>query len=236
MTSGILFVIPARGGSKGIPGKNIKPLGGKPLLHYSIEYARQFVPDGQICLTTDSEDIMACARKIGYECQFARPAFLATDEASSYEVIQHALSIYDPGHGQYKIVVLLQPTSPFREKFHLQEALAHYTEGLDMVVSVAISDANPYYTLFEENAAGFLEISKGDGQYTRRQDVPPVYLYNGSLYIINAQSLKDKRTFSVFSKVKKYVMDAVYSIDLDTPDDWLLAEFMLKNRIRHEYH
>lgn len=229
-TSGLLIIIPARGGSKGIPGKNIKLLGSKPLLHYTLEYARLFVPDRQICLTTDSIEIITCARQTGYETAFIRPAALATDEAGSYEVIEHALSVYDSHGYTYDKIALLQPTSPFREKYHLEEALALYTDNLDMVASVSASEANPYYNLVEENTKGYLEISKGDGNYTRRQDAPPVYIYNGSIYIINPSSIRNNRSFREFSKVKKYTMDWKYSIDLDTPHDWALAESQLNQK------
>jgi len=224
----LLFVIPARGGSKGIPGKNIKPLNGKPLIHYSIDFARLFTEDENICVSTDSNEIKQAVEIIGMEVPFMRPAALATDVAGSYEVLQHALSAYSSRGIEYDALVLLQPTSPFRKKEHLDEALQLYTAGVDMVVSVRESPANPYYNLFEEDKAGYLVISKGNGTYTRRQDVPKVYEYNGSIYIISADALKSKKSFKEFSAVRKYVMDDQYSIDLDTPDDWQYAEYLSK--------
>ena len=223
----VLFVIPARGGSKGIPGKNIKELGGKPLIHYSLEYARLFATDDDICVTTDSEAIAGSVKNINYHPPFIRPDKLATDTAGSYEVLQHAYSFYKQRGKEYDALVLLQPTSPFRQQFHLEEALKLFNSGVDMVVSVSESAANPYYNLFEENADGFLRVSKGKGSYTRRQDVPRVYEYNGSLYIINTKSLQEKPSFAAFDRVVKYVMDGSYSIDLDTPADWQYAEFTL---------
>ena len=229
-----LFIIPARGGSKGILGKNSKPLGGKPLIHYSIEFARLFATDEHICLTTDSQIIADCATEIGYNAPFLRPDYLATDTSGSYEVLLHALNFYENLGRKYDTVVLLQPTSPFREKRHLDEAMQIYNnemqlynENLDMIVSVCEAKGNPYYNLFEENEGGFLKISKGDGSFTRRQDVPPVFEYNGSIYIINTQSLKEKNGMKAFEHIKKYVMTEAYSIDLDTPTDWEKAEFFL---------
>ena len=223
-----LFVIPARGGSKGIPGKNIKPLGGKPLIHYSIEYARLFADDADICLTTDSEKIANCALEIGYKTPFLRPNNLATDTAGSYEVLQHALFFFENQGKKYDAVILLQPTSPFREKQHLEEMLPLFSSENDMIVSVCEAKGNPYYNLFEENTEGYLKVSKGDGSFTRRQDVPLVYEYNGSIYIISAESLRTKSSFRAFQSIKKYEMSEAYSIDLDTPTDWQKAEFYIK--------
>jgi N-acylneuraminate cytidylyltransferase len=224
----ILFLIPARGGSKGLPGKNIKLLNNKPLLHYSIEFARLFAPDENICLSTDSDEIIACAAQVNLAVPFKRPAALASDTAGSYEVLQHAVSFFENQGKKFDTVILLQPTSPIREKKHLLEALGLYTNALDMVVSVKLSKANPYYNLFEENKEGWLRLSKGEGQFTRRQDIPDVFEYNGSLYIINTRSLREKKSFTDFSSIKKYVMDEQYSIDLDTLQDWEYAEFLLK--------
>jgi CMP-N,N'-diacetyllegionaminic acid synthase len=224
----LLFVIPARGGSKGIPGKNIKPLNGKPLIHYSIEYARQFTTDEFICVTTDSDAIAASAAEIGLTVPFKRPAELATDTAGSYEVLQHALAFYEEKGKSIDAVVLLQPTSPLREKYHLETALGLFDDSIDMVVSVQLSAANPYYNLFEENNKGYLHNCKGDGAFTRRQDTPAVYAYNGSIYIINPASLKSKTSFKSFDKVKKYVMEDKYSVDLDTMQDWEYTEYLLQ--------
>lgn len=223
-----LFVIPARGGSKGIPGKNIKLLDGKPLIHYSLEYARLFAGDEHICLTTDDEAIAACALRIGYQVPFMRPGELAGDQAGSYDVLRHALAFYEDKGRIFDTLVLLQPTSPFRLPQHFEEALATFNHELDMVVSVTESAYNPYYNLFEEGETGLLSISKGVGGYQRRQDVPPVYAYNGSIYIINTASLRRHRGFQAFNRTKKYVMDARYSIDLDVPADWAYAEFLIK--------
>jgi N-acylneuraminate cytidylyltransferase len=226
----ILFIIPARGGSKGIPNKNIKELGGKPLIHHSLDYARLFASDEDICLTTDSPLISECAMKIGYHVPFIRPNYLATDESGTFEVLQHAVNYYNDKGLDYDIVVLLQPTSPFREKRHLNDALTSYTSDLDMVVSVKETHSNPYYNLFEETEGGFLMISKGTGDFIRRQDVPPVFEFNGSIYIINTQSLMKANSFKDFKKIKKYIMPPEFSIDLDSMYDWNLAQSMFEKK------
>jgi N-acylneuraminate cytidylyltransferase len=219
-----LYLIPARGGSKGIPGKNTKPLGGQPLLHYSIAYARQFAPDSDICLSTDDEGIIACAAEIGLSVPFTRPAELATDTAGSFPVMHHALNFFERQGRAFDALVLLQPTSPFREKRHLDEMLRLLDAETEAVVSVRESKANPYFNLFEETDTGYLHLSKGTG-FARRQDVPPVYAFNGSLYVFRAPTLKKSTGFQDLHRIKKYVMDGDrYSIDLDTPLDWLVAE------------
>jgi CMP-N,N'-diacetyllegionaminic acid synthase len=223
----LLFVIPARSGSKGIPRKNIKPLNHKPLIHYSIEFARLFTEDENICLSTDSEEISSCAMEIKLAVPFLRPEVLSSDTAGSFGVLQHALAFYENNGKHFEGVVLLQPTSPFREKWHLEEALNLYSQAVDMVVSVKLSKGNPYFNLFEENDNGFLKLSKGDGYYNRRQDLPEVYEFNGSIYIINPRSLRERDSFQSFDSVKKYLMPEEYSIDLDTPRDWNYAEFLL---------
>lgn len=221
-----LFVITARGGSKGIPGKNIRPLGGKPLLHYAIEQARALAADDDICLSTDDPQIAESAMQVGLNIPFTRPEKLSTDTAGSNDVLLHALSHYEEAGRSYDTIVLLQPTSPFRTAKQIKEAIALFEPSLDMVVSVTPSKANPYFNLFEEDALGFLHRSK-PGKFIRRQDAPPVYAYNGAIYVINVASLK-ARPINEFECVRKYEMDEVTSLDLDTPLDWDFAEFLIK--------
>lgn len=221
-----LVIIPARGGSKGIPNKNIKELAGVPLLHYTIDAARVFTTDDHICLSSDSDSIIECAQQKGLGVFFKRPAELATDTAGTREVILHAIDFFRSIGRNYQRVLLMQPTSPFRLKSDILSFQDSYDDSLDMVVSVGVSSLNPYYTLFEESNDGLLYKSKSSN-FSRRQDIPPVYFYNGSLYLINVRSLKEK-PISSFTKVKKYVMEELYCQDIDTPLDWLLCETILK--------
>lgn len=223
----VLVIIPARGGSKGIPHKNIKPLAGKPLIHYTIDVARQIVDDEDICVSTDDPEIIKCVEEYGLNVPFVRPAELATDTAGTYEVLLHALDYYEKHGRHYDVVLLLQNTSPFRTAKHVKEAMSFYYSDLDMVVSVKECSANPYYCVFEENADGYLYICKGDGNITRRQDAPKVYEYNGAVYAINPESLK-KMPLYKFTHCVKYVMDEQSSLDLDTMNDWRMAEMMIK--------
>ena len=223
----ILVIIPARGGSKGIPHKNIKPLNGKPLIYYTIDVARSIVSDEDICVSTDDPEIIKTVEDYGLKVPFVRPEELATDTAGTYEVLLHALEYYERQGKYYDVVLLLQNTSPFRKPEQVKEALALYTEDLDMVVSVKECAANPYYCVFEEDEKGFLHVCKGDGNIFRRQDAPKVYEYNGAIYVINAESLKNQHMHQ-FKKRIKYVMDEKSSIDLDTMNDWIIAEMIIK--------
>lgn len=217
----MLVVIPARGGSKGVPGKNIKQLGEKPLIQYTIEAAREIVPDHQIIVSTDSEEIKKIVESLGLEVPFLRPAELATDTAGTNEVLLHALDYFEKYNTEPEKIILLQPTSPFRTYQHIKEAVKEYDNDLDMVVSVKETAANPYYVLREENEDGFLIKSK-EGNFTRRQDCPKVWEINGAIYIINVLSLK-KSPINDFEKIKKFEMDEIASHDIDSQLDWLVA-------------
>lgn len=222
-----LVIIPARGGSKGVPRKNIKLLDGKPLIYYTIDAAREIVEDKHICVTTDDDEFIECVEKYGLKVPFKRPNELATDTSSTEEVIKHALSYYENKGIHYDKIIILQPTSPFRKGKHIKEALALFNTNIEMVVSVKETKSNPYYVLFEESAKGFLEKSKS-GNFTRRQDCPKVWEYNGAIYIINTKSLLDK-SISQFEKVIKYEMDEKSSIDIDSILDFEFAAFLLQS-------
>lgn len=219
----ILVIIPARGGSKGIPHKNIKPLNGKPLIHYTIDEAREIVDDDDICVSTDDSEIIKCVEDYGLKVPFVRPEELATDTAGTYEVLLHALNFFEKQGRHYDVVLLLQNTSPFRKAEHIKEALKLYSKDVDMVVSVKECAANPYYCVFEEDSNGYLHVCKGDGNIFRRQDAPKVYEYNGAIYIMNAVVMKTTHMHKMQKRVK-YVMDEQSSFDLDTINDWMLAE------------
>lgn len=225
-----LFLITARGGSKGIPHKNIKPLNGKPLIYYAIDLARQFVNDEDICVSTDDVDIIKVVTDYGLNVPFVRPEVLASDTAGSYEVICHAMSFYESKGVFYDNIVLLQPTSPFRTKEDVEGCIAKYSNDCDMVVSVKQAAANPYYDIFEEDEKGNLVISKGDGSITRRQEAPKCYEYNGAVYVINTASLKAMH-MNDFKRIRFFEMSEIHSVDLDTMLDWKYAELLLQENM-----
>jgi len=225
-----LVIIPARGGSKGIPHKNIKLLGGKPLICYAIDVARRVADDAMICVTTDDDAIIEVVAKYGLKVPFKRPAELATDGAGTNGVLIHALSFYENRGCEVDAVVLLQPTSPFRRVRDVTKAMAEYDGGIDMVTTVMPAKCNPYYDCFEDTSEGLLSISKGDGKIERRQDAPRAWQQNGAVYVINPHSLKEKG-LSGMDKIRKSVMDVEHSIDLDSELDWKVAELMLADKV-----
>ena len=223
----ILAVIPARGGSKGLPGKNTKLLHGKPLICYSIDAARGILPDEHICVSTDDKDIIKIVEDYGLHVPFIRPDELATDQSSVNDVLLHALDFYKHTSIYYDIVLLLQPTSPLRTSQDIEEAFRLYNDSIDMVVSVSISHTPS--VLCKETEFGFVELMLNPTA-GRRQNVPIYYEYNGAIYIINPKSLREKG-MSNFEKKVKYIMPKHRSVDIDDQYDFMYAETLLA----HEY-
>ena len=224
-----LVIIPARGGSKGVPKKNIKPLNGKPLIHYTIEAARAVFHDDKIIVSTEDEEIKEIVEKIGLKVPFLRPTALATDETSTYEVLLDTIKQVEKTGYVPDTIILLQPTSPFRNAAHIQSAIKIFKKNLDvdMVTSVKETKANPYYLLYEEDKELYLKKFKITN-FTRRQDCPKVWELNGAIYIINKKSLIVK-PISLFNKIIKYEMDEKSSIDIDSMLDFEFAEFLLQS-------
>ena len=226
----ILYLIPARGGSKGLPNKNIRKLNGKPLINYSIDFARHFAKDENICLSTDSDEIIACAKSNNLKVSFKRPEHLSNDTASTYDVILHAINFYETKGLFFDTVVLLQPTTPFRSREDLSAILRKWNDNIDLIVSVKESHDSPYFNLFEEDVNNYLIKSKSS-LFTRRQDCPKVYAINGSIYLYNVSSLKNSEP-SNFKYIKKYLMkNPFHSIDIDNYFDWLVAETAISNNL-----
>lgn len=237
------FLIPARGGSKGIPGKNIKMLGGEPLIVHSVFHAlktnKMLATAGissvpfPVIVSTDSREIADVAKKAGAEIPFLRPDELATDTAGSREVMLHAADFMNgklqEGEEEYDTIILLQPTSPLRSPEDIVKALELYeNSGLaDMVVSVSAARTNPYYNGFETDSDGFLHISKGDGTYTRRQDAPEVWEFNGAIYVIRLYSLRQDK-ISRFRRIIPLPIAPETAVDIDSEFDLMLAESILR--------
>ena len=224
-----LVVIPARGGSKGIPRKNIKLLNGKPLIHYTIEAAQSIFDSSRICVSTEDFEIDTIAKQTGLSYTYIRPEKLATDTSSSHEVILDVIEHYQNQGLTFETIILLQPTSPFRTSKHILEAIKLYESSeCEMVVSAKETKCNPYFNLFEENELGDLELSK-KGNFTSRQSAPKTYEYNGAIYIFSKETIQSKQ-FSEFERIKKYEMSAIDSVDLDEPLDWKLAELIFNEK------
>lgn len=224
----VLFVIPARGGSKGVPGKNIKLLAGRPLIAYTLDAAKAVSSFEDICVSTDSLEIKDVVEREGVPVPFLRPAELATDTATSESVLLHALDYYEQNGKTYEYVVMLQATSPLRTGKHLHEALKMIDGQTEMVVSVKETDSNPYYVLCEEDGDGFLRLSK-ESSFTRRQDCPVVYELNGAIYIMDVNALR-KKGMRLLNR-RKFLMDGIYSIDIDTALQFDIAELIINKYV-----
>ena len=224
----ILVVIPARGGSKGLPGKNIKNLCGKPLISYSIDVARAITIDDNICVSTDDQKIIDVVEKYGLHVPFVRPVELASDTASTNDVLLHAVKFYEDKGKKFNKILLLQPTSPLRTVEQVREAITLYRDDIDMVVSVMKSHAPA--VLCNDNDDGFVNLvyNKHAGG---RQFLPAFYEFNGAIYVINIESLKSKGLGS-FNKRIKYVMSKETSIDIDDIYDFMMVESILHRKLK----
>lgn len=221
----ILVVIPARGGSKGLPGKNIKDLCGKPLIAYSIDVARAFTDDENICVSTDSEEIKQVVEQYGLKVPFLRPDYLATDTATSDDVLIHAVNYYREQYGRtFKKLLLLQPTSPLRTKEDVEGAIRLYRDDIDMVVSVMKSHAPA--VLCQDDDQGYVQLTYNK-KALGRQQLPDMYEFNGAVYVMSVDALLEKK-MAGFTKIVKYVMSKEHSIDIDDIYDFLQVESILK--------
>ncbi|MFZ3273064.1 MAG: acylneuraminate cytidylyltransferase family protein [Lutibacter sp.] len=226
----ILAIIPARAGSKGVPGKNIKMLGGKPLLAYTAEIALQSKHFAEVILSSEDEKIIKVAKSLGVQVPFVRPAALAQDDTPTIDVITHALQWYKSQNILFDAVCLLQVTSPLRTVDFVDRAIEKFMESdCDSLVSVrqVPDEYNPHWT-FEVNMEGNLTIATGDDKIIpRRQELPKTYHRDGSIYLtktdvlLNQNSLYGKSTTFIESYPEFYV-------NIDTASDWEQAEQLLK--------
>ncbi|RJQ36768.1 acylneuraminate cytidylyltransferase family protein [Candidatus Parcubacteria bacterium] len=228
----ILGIIPARGGSKSIPRKNIKDLGGKPLIAWTIEAAKQAGVFDRIILTTDDDEIAAVGKQWGIEVPFMRPKEFAEDKTPTLPVLQHAVQwLKDQERYEPDAIMLLQPTAPFRQAAHIRDAVKVFSEsGADSLVSVVEIPGHysPYWAeIIDEEGWGSLFIGGPiKSRIPRRQDFPQkTYTHNGAIYLFRAGLLFDSNEPSLYgNRVKLYPVEERYSVNIDSPEDWHLAE------------
>jgi CMP-N-acetylneuraminic acid synthetase len=228
----ILGVIPARGGSKGVPRKNVKLLAGKPLLQYTIEAALEATTLTRVVLSTDDEEIASLGRGLGADAPFLRPDHLADDKAPMLGVVQHAIQALESGGDDpYDGVCLLQPTSPMRPPGLIDRCVARLEESdADAVITVlpVPPEHNPHW-VFEPDANGWLRLATGESQpIARRQDLPAAYHREGSVYVtrrvaLDAGSLYGDRVLGIH-------INPALSVNIDGPTDWTRAEQLLSAR------
>jgi CMP-N,N'-diacetyllegionaminic acid synthase len=226
----ILGVIPARGGSRGVPGKNIKLLAGKPLIYYTIEAAKRAVLITESIVSTDSFEIADIAKTYGANVPYLRPAELADDTASSVDVLIHAVNFLKKAGKVFDAVCLLQPTYPFREKGFIDFAIKLFMDKQsDSLISVLpLPDKyNPHW-IFEKNMNNLLRIATGENEILkRRQDLPDAFFRDGSIYITKTDVLIHKHSL-YGEKIGYIVSDKNYYVNIDTIDDWEKAEVLAK--------
>ena len=232
MTSSVVLgVVPARGGSKGVPGKNVRPLAGHTLLEYAARAARESGVLDRLILSTDSPEIAETGRRAGLEVPFMRPAALAGDDTPMLPVIQHALDEIVRGGWSADIIVLLQPTSPLRRPDHIRDAVnllrATNADSVVTVVEVPRHLSPDYVMRIEE---GRLRPFLPDGlRITRRQDARPAFSRDGTVYAFRRSTLE--RFGSIYGDdCRPLLVDARESLSIDTQDDWDEAERVLAAR------
>lgn len=223
----VLGLVTARGGSKGVPRKNVRDLGGRPLIARSIEVALASRWIDRVVVSTDDDEIMAASRVAGAEVPFRRPAELSGDASPHIDVVVHAIehvraSGYDPEY-----VLLLQPTSPFRTVADIDASVAIAHAGsAEAVVSVTESPHHPVLCRTIDAAGRLQKLVTTGPAYPRRQDLPDIYALNGAIFLCKTQVLLEQRTFYP-EDTHAYVMPASRSLEIDTLWDWHLAEALL---------
>lgn len=222
----MIAVIPARGGSKRLPGKNIRQLGDKPLIAWSIEAAKTSKYIDRVIISTDCEDIANIAQLYGGDVPFLRPQELSGDTASSNGVILHALEHIDES---FDYVVLLQPTSPLRKAEDIDILLESFDEKTEGVVSVCPCEHSPLWanTLPDDMTMGNFFPESVIGK--RSQDLPDYYRLNGSIYAFKVDSFVENNGIFYSDKVKAYNMPVERSVDIDTIVDFHIAEVLLEH-------
>lgn len=222
----VLGLITARGGSKGIPGKNIKNLGGKPLLAYVAQDAKASRLLDRLVISTDDEQIAKVAADCGVEVPFMRPAQLAEDHSTSVDVIAHCLEELHLQGDAFDAVCLLQPTSPFKPEGFIDQCITKFIKlQADCLISVleVPHQYNPHW-VFEENANGILRIATGENVLIpRRQELPKAYYRDGSIYVFKKDNILKQRAI-VHGRTAYEISDSRYYCNLDTMEDWKLAE------------
>lgn len=221
----VLAIVPARGGSKGLPRKNVQQLGNKPLIAWTIEAALASSFIDRVILSSEDEEIIRTARAWGCEVPFVRPSELAQDGTPGIDPVLHALAML-PG---YDYIVLLQPTSPLRQTEDIDACIKLCAQGGAATVSVVEAKSNPFwmYTVNEENRLS--PFLSDHGTYARRQDLPMLVVPNGAVYVARTDWLVGSQTFFSQETVA-YPMPSERSIDIDTDLDLALAELMLTRR------
>jgi CMP-N,N'-diacetyllegionaminic acid synthase len=231
----LLVTICARGGSKGIPGKNIKLLNGKPLLAYSIEVASRFskMHGGDIAISTDSDDILAVAKEFGVVSNYVRPAHLSGDKAGKADTIRHLLEYTEAEKNKkYDFVLDLDVTSPLRTMDDLQNAFEIFrTDSLALnIFSVSPASRNPYFNMVQQRGDGYMTLVKEGSGFKSRQEAPIVYDMNASFYFFRRAFFSEGWNTAITDRSLAYVVPHL-CFDLDHPHDFTVMEVLMKQNL-----
>lgn len=227
----VIGLITARGGSRGVPRKNVLPVGGRPLIAWTIAAARESRMLGRVIVSTDDAEIARVAREWQAEVPFMRPAELAQDASPHVHAVGHALAWLEKEEGcRPDYVLLLQPTSPLRTTEDIDNAIQMAIERrAEAVVSVTETHDHPYLARRITQAGMLAEFVPCELAYARRQDLPPAYALNGAIYLNRPASLREQQTFTP-EGTYAYVMPPERSLQVDTPWDLHLVDLVLRER------
>jgi len=229
----VLAIIPARGGSKGIPNKNIIEVLGKPLIAYTIEQALQSKYISKVVVSTDSQKIADVSKELGAEVPILRPAYLAEDHAKTIDSIVHMVDYYKAIGEEYDYVVVLQPTQPLRKSWHIDEAIEKISKSSqDSLVSVCQVKEHPIL-MRTIDTEGNLNALLNENSTVRRQDFKMYYKVNGCIYI-NKLNQNFDATVSLNDNKLAYIMEEKYSLDIDEPFDLEILKLMLEYEASNE--
>jgi len=227
----ILAIIPARGGSKSVPRKNILTVAGKPLIAWTIETALNCAELDRVIVSTDNQDIAEISRQFGADVPFLRPPELAQDTTSSIDTIIHAIEWLEE-HETYRpdYVMMLQPTSPLRTAEDIKTAIQiSQTKEADGVVSICFVHHHPYWTKCVSPDGRLVDFLTLDVPYTQRQELPEAYALSGAIYLVRREILLNFQTFYT-DRTYAYIMPSERSLDIDTSWDLHLADLILRER------
>lgn len=229
----VIAIIPARGGSKGLPGKNIKELCGKPLIAWSIEAGLASKYIDEVMVTTDSEEIARISRDFGATVPFIRPAELASDIATSFDTVKHAIDYYQNEQSKtFEYVVLLEPTSPLRDNNDIDKAMEQLLSKPNAKAIVGIcktESQNPAFLVKKDSCNFLVGYEDKDMKILRRQDIKDVFFFEGSIYVSQVDILLHKKTF-YHERTIGYVVPKWKSFEIDDIDDFIMVEALLNFR------
>lgn len=226
-----IATICARAGSKGVPGKNLHPVEGKPLIVHTIEQAQACPEIEEVYFSTDDQEIAEVARQAGAVVPFLRPAELAADDTPKVPVLRHLVDWVGNSGKAVETIVDLDPTSPLREIEDIQACLRLLDDGTDLVITGYPAEKNPYFNMVEQQADGYYQLVKPLPEgVAGRQLAPQVYSMNASVYVWRLETLMNRDDLWSGGRVKLHVMPRERSIDIDEPLDMQLVKLLMREK------